>query len=63
MNNLDSGLIGFALGGMFSIVLLNFTVVSPMTEYREEHRAMITDCEKNKPRSIHCILTAVEKPQ
>lgn len=63
MDRADSFVLGLGMGGIMSILFFILVGLEPMNKQLEEHQALITDCEKDKPRSIHCILNAVEKPQ
>lgn len=62
MQRHDWFFVGVTVGMVLSLVVL-FPSLRMDFKRSQEHSQMITDCEKNKPRSIHCILTAVEKPQ
>lgn len=60
MDRVDTFLLGLALGG--ALLMVAFLVgIEPVNRQLAEHRALITDCEKDKPRSIHCVLQAVEE--
>lgn len=62
-DRIDSALLGFAFGGMFAITVLYFGTYEPMKKTIDNNQSMVTECEKNIPRSIRCILTALpEKP-
>lgn len=58
-DRIDSALLGFAFGGLFAITVLYFGTYEPLKETIDRHQTLVTDCEKNIPRSIRCILTAI----
>jgi len=58
-DRIDAGLLGFGLGGLFAITLLYFGTYEPLKKTIDKHETLVTECEKNMPRSIRCILTAI----
>lgn len=58
-DRIDSALLGFAFGGLFAITVLYFGTYEPLKKTIDSHQTLVTDCEKNIPRSIRCILTAI----
>jgi hypothetical protein len=57
-DRIDAALLGFALGGLLTITVLYFGTFGPLKETIDRHQTLVTECEKNIPRSIRCILTA-----
>lgn len=55
--------LGLATGIVFYAYLFNKTIVVDMRSELKSHKQMVIDCEKNIPRSIRCILTAVPEKQ
>lgn len=54
-NTFIAGLVVGMLMGMF----IFWPATHQMGKDIDSHRALVTECEKNIPRSIRCILTAV----
>lgn len=49
---------GFLVGLLIGMFVL-YPATHQMGKELDSHRALVTDCEKNIPRSIRCILTAI----
>lgn len=52
-------ILGLAVGIVSYAYLFNKTISVNMRNELNAHKQLVVDCEKNMPRSIRCILTAV----
>ncbi|WCO82097.1 hypothetical protein vBPpSSYP_115 [Pseudomonas phage vB_PpS_SYP] len=58
MRNGITFIVGMTVGLIAGLVILS-PATQMMGKELDSHRALVTDCEKNIPRSIRCILTAI----
>lgn len=56
-------ILGVAVGLVGYAYIFNRYIVVDMRNDLKSHKQLVVDCEKNIPRSIRCILTAVPEKQ
>lgn len=61
MNNNEAFGLGIAVGATMGLLFATFLIAAPLADQLGEHSKLIEQCEANKPRNIHCILSAVEE--